>query len=127
MKFATHTNMMTASWSDIEMALAQGSIASVAYPTGSRLAEDQRAFTLLSTGGSTFGVGDSTYAVKQQRTDLVSLTTASIMLLISAILFACSVYRFKTLRTEYSGGTTVRKPLMSSRGRVKDPLKGVMA
>ena len=93
MKFKSKTRMMTASWRDIEMAGAQGTITSIQFPglEGNFQFTGPRSTTTLVYGGG----------LKQRMSDKVSIGVAWVSLFMSSLLFGASSYHlYKTAKDE---------------------------
>jgi hypothetical protein len=100
MKFKTKTKMQTATWRDLEMADAQGSILSVHVP-----------------GFTSDSYYRSTNSAYQEGQDTSRFMTASIMLGIISVLFGGALYRYFAFSQEYKYGG-MKEPLVSNEAQL---------
>ena len=108
MKFRMNTRMMTAHWNDVQMAVTQGSIAALTFPGE----DDQihyannRTFTVQKVNiGKRFA---------QQDDDFFLFLAALIIMVVSAVLFGWSLYRYKAIKEE--ADEMMKQPLIASEG-----------
>jgi len=100
MKFKTKTEMITATWTDVEMAVTQGSIATIAFPGVKKTEFSFTASVQERQGGGGGGGGGP------------SFLSAWIMLIVSTALFVASWFR---LRSVQSQAAALEEPLISSK------------
>jgi hypothetical protein len=98
MKFKTETNMWTARWTDVELAIEQGTIDDVP--------EVKSAYSPFSKVFKNYG-----YAVQQQRKDTTALVFAWIFVTLSAVIFGFSLFRFCAIKDD---ADEIQEPLMAS-------------
>ena len=93
--------MMTATWKDVENAMAQGSIAQVPF-------SKDRTF-VYSTESTSHSRG-------KRRKETALLAAAWALLIVSSILFLFSLYRYKSMKQRLD--KSMKEPLMSSQEAV---------
>lgn len=84
--------MLTASWTDIEMSIAQGGISSVSIPAGES----------SSRKSKTYGT-HQTYGLKAKQDDVLTKTSAYLVAILSLVLFVASAIRFVRISTNKEG------------------------
>lgn len=107
MKFRTKTDMLTATWNDIEVAMNQGTIARLPFKAS-------------GSGGSAFKF--SGYALAEEQEEMTRLAFAWICLMVSAILFGSALYRCKSIKEE-AEDEGINTPLICS----EEAVLGVVA
>ncbi len=97
MKFQTKTEMMTAHWKDVEMAVAQGTISSIPFPG----VKNEFHFAAEAGWNSS----------RTQGAGRFSFATAWLMLIVSMTLFGASWCRLRSVKQE---AVATMEPLMPS-------------
>lgn len=98
--------MMTAHWNDVQMAVTQGSISALTFPGSDNQFQyyKNKAFTVQKVNfGKRFG---------QQDEDFFIFLTTFICMIVAALLFGWSLYRYKTIRDE--ANELMKEPLIAS-------------
>lgn len=101
MKFATKTKMLTAKWTDIEVAMSQATIEVVPLVKGGSSPAEFFTKTFKNSG----------YGVTQEQRETTALVFAWLFLIVSAILFGASLFRCKSFKQD---ADEITEPLMPS-------------
>ncbi len=107
MKFQTKTGMMTAHWNDVQMAVTQGSVAALTFPGA------DKQFHYSKNGVYTYKVNIGK-RFSQQDEDFFVFITSFVVMVTAALLFGCSLYRYKTIKDE--ADEMMKEPLIVSTG-----------
>ena len=92
---------MTATWKDVENAMAQGSIAQVPF-------SKDRTFV--------YSTESTRHTRGKKRKETALLAAAWVLLLVSTVLFAFSLYRYKTIKQRSE--KSINEPLIASKEAV---------
>lgn len=105
--------MIPATWTDVEMAGTQGTITSVQFQPGSGAGSNGNSNSNSNSHGNTYrhhhsygkGLNDRSH-------DNARWIAASLCLLMSAVVFCFSLYRYCFALEDYPGGGGMNDPLM---------------